>query len=122
MGAHNDFLRGEMVLRMSYNFDPELKEAIPFLPTSSEPMDVEESRELMASVIELMNAGVDVNDLVVEDHQIPAENPTREILVRTYRRAEISGLRARRRTTCTIPGTSALVSVSRSLDLNRGGP
>jgi acetyl esterase len=78
---------------MSYNFDPELKEAIPFLPTSSEPMDIEASRELMASVIELMNAGVDVNDLVVEDHQIPAENPTREILVRTYRRAESSGLR-----------------------------
>jgi acetyl esterase len=78
---------------MSYNFDPELKEAIPFLPTSSEPMDIEASRELMASVIELMNAEVDVSDLVVEDHQVPAETPTREILVRTYRPAESSGQR-----------------------------
>jgi acetyl esterase len=56
-------------------------------------MDIAASRALMASVIELMNAGVDVGDLVVEDHQIPAESPIREILVRSYRRAETSGLR-----------------------------
>src|ERR1700689_79175 len=78
---------------MTYDFDPELKAAIPGLPVSAEPVDISTMRELMASVIDLMNASVDVSDLLVEDHHVPGRGPTREVLVRSYRTKDGSGVR-----------------------------
>ena len=78
---------------MSYDFDPELKAAIPNLPVPDGPVDISTMRELMASVIDLMNENVDVSDLLVEDHDVPGREPTREVLVRTYTRKDGSGLR-----------------------------
>lgn len=78
---------------MSYDFDPELKAAIPNLPVPAEPVDITTMRELMASVIDLMNESVDVSDLLVEDHHVTGREPNREVLVRTYRTTDGSGVR-----------------------------
>jgi acetyl esterase len=78
---------------MSYNIDPELTVALQFLPTPGVPLDIHESRELMASVIDLMNAEVDVSGLVIADHLIKASEPRREVLVRVYTPDVESGLR-----------------------------
>jgi acetyl esterase len=78
---------------MPYRFDPELAAAIPFLPVSTEPVDIAASREMMAAVVDMMNEGVDVSGLTIEDRHISGSEPTREILVRVYRPAVESGLR-----------------------------
>ncbi len=78
---------------MPYQFDPELAAAIPFLPVSTGPVDVEANREMMAAVVDMMNKDVEVGDLVIEDHHIGGSDPTREILVRVYRPAVESGPR-----------------------------
>jgi acetyl esterase len=78
---------------MSYRFDPELAAAIPLLPVPAGPVDIAASREMMAAVVEMMNDGVDVSGLVIEDLHITGSNPTREILVRLYRPEAESGFR-----------------------------
>jgi acetyl esterase len=69
---------------MAYDFDPDLRDAIPLLPIQDGPTDVVATREMMASVIEMMNADVDASGLVIEDHRVEASDPAREVLVRVY--------------------------------------
>ena len=78
---------------MTYHFDPELAAAIPFLPVSTGEIDVAANREMMAAVIDMMNEGVDVSDLTIEDHNVEGSNPAREILARVYKPAVDSGHR-----------------------------
>lgn len=56
-------------------------------------MDIAASREMMSSVIDAMNADVDVSGLLIEDHLIEASDPRRDVLIRVYRPETESGLR-----------------------------
>jgi acetyl esterase/lipase len=78
---------------MPYNFDPELEVALPFLPVPGVPVDIATSREMMAAVVDVMNANVDLSGLTVDDHHIRASDPDRDILVRVYSPDIDSGLR-----------------------------
>jgi acetyl esterase len=69
---------------MTYNFDPELAVALPFLPVPSQPIDDAANRAMVASVVEMMNEGVDVSGLTIEDVLVEASEPARQVPVRVY--------------------------------------
>jgi acetyl esterase len=70
---------------MPYASDPEFDEILPLLPTA--PMtDVVASRAMLASMIPMINEGVDVTGLRIADRTVPGAPGAPEVLVRTYER------------------------------------
>ena len=68
---------------MSYNFDPELAEAISMLPTA-DFSDVEASRKMLDDLLGTINADVDLTHLLVEDRAIAGPEAGVEVPIRRY--------------------------------------
>ncbi len=75
---------------MTYNYDPELKDIVAFLPTVSFE-DVAGSRALLKEMLAPMNAGLDVSGLDIVDRQIPGYAGAPDVTVRVYAPKNRSG-------------------------------
>jgi acetyl esterase len=68
---------------VSYNFDPELAEAIQVLP-AADFTDVHAARKSLDQLVGAMNADVDLGGLIVEDRTIPGPEAGVEVPIRVY--------------------------------------
>jgi acetyl esterase/lipase len=66
-----------------YNYDPELAEAIPALP-SSDFSDVAASRQMIDGLLGEINADVDLAGLMVEDRAVPGPLAGTDVPIRLY--------------------------------------